>query len=366
MSVLPERQAYSAINTVAWLRAAVRRAGGAHPGLLLLIAIAVAAFTLALPGRFLTDSTFMSMAFQLPELGLFTLAMFVAILSGGLNLCIIATANLTSLFIAWVLLSYLPPGAGTALQLLWLGIGVLGAVAIAVLIGVITGLMVTKVGAHPILVTLATMMTVNGIGIWLTRGAAVSGMPEVVRTLGSGTLLGVPLPLYLFLLAAAAMALFLGKTRAGKCIYMGGSNINATWFSGINTHRMLVLVYVISSLLCVLAGLVMMARFNSARIGYGDSYLLLTVLAIILGGADPNGGFGRVTGVVLALVVLQILSTGFNLLNISQHFSLAMWGAVLIVVLSLKFFKNQYLHYRAVRRSVQQAHQSPLNDKKDV
>ncbi|PKH21729.1 sugar ABC transporter permease [Enterobacterales bacterium CwR94] len=338
----------------------------AHPGLLLLIALSIATFSVLLPGRFLTDSTFLSMAFQLPELGLLTLAMFIAILSGGLNLCIIATANLTSLFIAWVVLHYLPEGAGTAMQLFWLAIGIVGAAAIAVVIGVITGLMVTKVGAHPILVTLATMMTVNGIGIWLTRGAAVSGMPDVLRSLGSDTLLGVPLPMWVFLITAGLMALFLGKTRAGKCIYMGGSNINATWFSGINTHRMLMLVYVISSLLCVLAGLIMMARFNSARMGYGDSYLLLTVLAIILGGTDPNGGFGRVTGVVLSLVALQILSTGFNLMNISQHFSLAMWGAVLIVVLALKFFRQQYSHKRAVRLSTLRARQSSLTEKKEV
>jgi len=210
------------------------------------------------------------------------------------------------------------------------------------------------------------MMTLNGIGIWLTKGAAVSGMPPVVQALGADTLLGMPLPLWVFLIAAALLALFLGKTRAGKCIYMGGSNINATWFSGINTHRMVMLVYVISSLLCVLAGLIMMARFNSARMGYGDAYLLLTVLAIILGGTDPNGGFGRVTGVVLALIALQVLSTGFNLMNISQHVSLAMWGAVLIVVLAFKQFKTRFNEHRAVKLSRLAAVLNPLSEKKEV
>ena len=117
------------------------------------------------------------------------------------------------------------------------------------------------------------------------------------------------------------LALFLQKTRLGKCIYMSGSNINATHFSGVNTHRVLIAIYTLSSLLCVIAGLVMMARFNSARMGYGDSYLLLTVLAIILGGTDPFGGFGRVSGVVTALVVLQVIATGLNLMNVSPHFS---------------------------------------------
>lgn len=146
---------------------------------------------------------------------------------------------------------------------------------------------------------------------------------------------------------------------------MGGSNINATWFSGINTHRVVILVYVISSLLCVLAGLIMMARFNSARMGYGDAYLLLTVLAIILGGTDPNGGFGRVSGVVLSLIALQILSTGFNLMNISQHVSLAMWGAVLIVVLALKHFKSRFNEHRAVKKSRLTAQPKSLIEKRN-
>lgn len=339
---------------------------GVNCGLLLLTGLVVIVFSLLMPGRFFTDATFTSMAFQLPELGLLTLAMFIAILSGGLNLCIIATANLTSLFIAWLLLHFLPAGAGIPLQLMWLAVGILGAAAIAVIIGTVTGLMVARIGAHPILVTLATMMTVNGIGIYLTKGAAVSGMPEVLRVLGSGSLLGVPLPLWLFLATAALMALFLGKTRTGKCIYMCGSNINATWFSGIRTHRLLITVYVLSSLLCVLAGLVMMARFNSARIGYGDAYLLLTVLAIILGGADPNGGFGRVSGVVLSLIALQTLSTGFNLMNLSQHFSLAMWGALLVVVLMVKFYLGRWRESHARRNSRTGSPPAPFTEKKEV
>ena len=129
---------------------------------------------------------------------------------------------------------------------------------------------------------------------------------------------------------------------------------------------MLIVVYVISSWLCVLAGLVMMARFNSARMGYGDAYLLLTVLAIILGGADPNGGFGRVTGVVLALLALQILSTGFSLLNISQHFSLAMWGVVLILVLAIKRAKGRLQHFLALRRRQPRASLPHLTEKGSV
>jgi len=324
-------------------------------GLSLLLLVVITGFSLAMPGRFFNDSTFMSVAFQLPELGLLTLAMFIPILSGGLNLCIIATANLTSLLMAWVFLTCLPPDAGMVMQAVWLTLALVGAMILALVIGMLTGALVAYVGAHPILVTLATMTMVNGVGIYLSRGAAISGMPDIVRFIGAETLLGVPVPLIIFLLTAVLVAVFLERTRLGKYVYMSGSNINATHFSGVNTHRVLIAIYVISSMLCEIAGLIMMARFNSARMGYGDSYLLLTVLAIILGGTDPNGGFGKVAGVVLSLIVLQVISTGLNLMNVSPHFSLAMWGAVLMVVLAVKIFRSRYLQKRAGRMSAAKA-----------
>jgi len=87
---------------------------------------------------------------------------------------------------------------------------------------------------------------------------------------------------------------------------------------------------VVSSLLCAVAAVVMMARFNSANASYGESYLLVTILAAVLGGVDPFGGVGKVAGLALALVILQVISSAFNLLGLSQFLTLAIWGAILI------------------------------------
>ena len=113
---------------------------------------------------------------------------------------------------------------------------------------------------------------------------------------------------------------------------MLGSNEAATRYSGVDTRRALVKVYMISSLLAAIAGVVMMARFNSANAAYGESYLLITILAAVLGGISPSGGFGKVGGLVLALVILQLISTAFNLLDFSQFLTLAIWGGTLIAV----------------------------------
>lgn len=192
------------------------RPDGAAVGLMALLLAVVLVFSLLMPGRFFSGATFTSVAFQLPELGLLTLAMFIPILSGGLNLCIIACANLTSLLMAWLFIRYLPAGAGLGMQALWLALALVAAMLLAGLIGAATGALVAYVGAHPILVTLATMTTVNGIGIYLTRGAALSGMPEIVRFIGAESVLGVPVPLLIFLTVAALLALFCRKPASAS------------------------------------------------------------------------------------------------------------------------------------------------------
>ncbi|MBD1567404.1 ABC transporter permease [Vibrio sp. S12_S33] len=309
-------------------------------GMLALLAIVIFIFSLISPDNFFQVTTFMSIAYQLPELGLLTLGMFVAILSGGLNLSIITTSNITGLFMAWVFVSLMPTDASIAVQCLWLTIALFGALFIAFLIGILTGYFIAYIGIHPILVTLGVMTLLKGVGIWLTHGAAISGIPDILLSVGSETFFSIPLSLIIFLIISFFLYVFLEKTDVGKYIYMSGSNINATYFSGVNTHKVTIVIYIVSNMLCVFAGLIMMARFNSARMGYGDSYLLLTVLAVILGGADPFGGFGRVLNTVLSLFVLQTISTGLNLMGVSPHFSLAMWGIALIVVLICRYIFN--------------------------
>jgi simple sugar transport system permease protein len=124
---------------------------------------------------------------------------------------------------------------------------------------------------------------------------------------------------------------------------MIGSNEKATRYSGVATEWMLVGVYVVSSVLCWVAAAVMMARFNSARAGYAESYLLITILAAVLGGVDPNGGFGKVLGLFLSLVLLQMISTGFNLLGFSPHLTQAIWGATMIFAIAIALVRDRWI-----------------------
>jgi simple sugar transport system permease protein len=204
------------------------------------------------------------------------------------------------------------------------------------------GLVIAYVGAHPILVSLAMMIFLRGLGEFLTRGGDISGFPPYLHRIGHGHILGMPVPMILFIVAAIGWHILLTRTRHGFSVYMVGSNSLAASYSGLHTKRTLTLIYTLSGAMCAIVGILMLARFNSVRVGHGEALLLVTVLACFLGGVDPFGGFGRVVPVVLALIILQVLSSGLNLMGANQHLSTAVWGLFLIGVMIIRWAAARY------------------------
>lgn len=290
------------------------------------------------PERFVTVNNLRSMAFQLPEIGILTLGMMVAMLHGGINLSIVGLANLTGITVALVLHTMVPHGtAGDAGWLL--GVVAVGAGFLAsLLVGLLQGVLIGYAGVSAILATLGTMTLVNGGCVLITHGSTLTEFPNSILVLGNGSMGPIPVPLVLFLICALLLSVLLRRTTFGFSVYMLGTNQEATKFAGIDNRRILLKVYLLSSLLASIAGLVMMGRFNSVKADYGASYLLITVLAAVLGGTSASGGFGKVLGVVLAVIMLQIIASGLNLLGVDPFFAIATWGAILLVVMTLNHF----------------------------
>ena len=295
---------------------------------LMLVAVLVL-FSLTLGGRFFSLGNFQSIASQLPVLGLLALGMGITMLTGGINLSIIASANACSLLMAALIVAH--PD-----QPQWVFLALLAGLGLAVVIGVVNGVLIAVIGVSPILATLGTMTLIAGLNILLSNGAVISGFPPAIQMLGNGNIAGIPLSLLLFLAVAALMWLLLERTTLGRTILLLGSNEKATRFSGVNTTRVTIVVYVLSALMSWGAALLMMSMFNSAKAGYGESWLLVTILASVLGGINPDGGFGRIPGLVMALIVLQMLESGLNLLGVSSYLTMALWGGVLILFIALQ------------------------------
>ena len=280
---------------------------------------------------------FQSMAYQLPELGILTLAMMIAMLTSGINLSIIATANLSGIVMAMVLTKSVPPESALINSPWLVVLAILAGLLVAALVGLINGFLIAVLDISPILATLGMMIMLGGVSLVLTEGYVISGFSPALLSIGNKDIFGIPVPMLIFLACAGAMSVILNKTPLGTRIYLLGSNPVACFYSGVNNKAVLFRTYIISGIYSGIAAIIMISRFNSAKADYGESYLLLTVLAAVLGGVSAAGGFGKVSGLVLSLVILQIISSGLNLMGISNFLTLALWGIVLILVMVIKY-----------------------------
>lgn len=293
------------------------------------------------PGHFLKIETFQGMAFQLPELGLLSLAMMISMLTGGINLSIIATTNISAITAALILTAWIVPEVPASADIWIIMIAIIAALGVSVLVGLFNGVLISVINIPPILATLGTMKLLQGLAFIITRGYVISGMPDFIRFIGNGKVAGIPMPLIIFAVCAFLMASYLNHTATGFSIFMFGSNPIATLFSGVSNGRVIIKTYMISGLYCGVAAIIMMSRFNSAKAGYGESYLLVTILAAVLGGIKSEGGFGQVKGLVLSLIILQVMSLGLNLLGVSAFLTVAFWGLIMIGAMITHFIIEQ-------------------------
>lgn len=300
--------------------------------LLVIMVAVIILMALSAGTTFFSLSNLQSMSSQMPLLGILALSMVVCMLTGGINLSIIATTNACALVMASIITQH----PDNTLMLL---VALVAGLITAIVIGLANGILIAYIGVSPILATLGMMTLINGLNVLISGGSVISSFPAALLILGNGSVLGIPMPLILFSIFAIGLWAMLEHTPLGRTIYLIGSNEKASRFSGINTQKSLMWVYVVSSILCWVAALIMMAKFNSAKAGYGESYLLVAILASVLGGINPDGGFGRIIGVCLALIVLQTLESGLNLLGVSSYLTMALWGGILILFIALQKYK---------------------------
>ena len=125
-------------------------------------------------------------------------------------------------------------------------------------------------------------------------------------------------------------------------MYMVGSNPMVARFAGINNNSVLLKTYMMSGLLSGISSVIMISRVNSMRPGYGYAYLLQAILVVVLGGVDPYGGYGSVLGVVMGIIILQVLQSGFNILAFNPFFKRLIWWVMLIIDMIINFFMAKY------------------------
>ncbi|WP_165216905.1 ABC transporter permease [Schaalia sp. ZJ1691] len=304
--------------------------------LVIVLILLLVFFAVVRTGPFFALRTWQSMAVQFPEFGLMSLGVMFTMFTAGIDLSVVAIANVTSICTALVLRNILSGDASAGQMALATVCALVIAVTVGTVCGALNGFLVSKLKVPPILATLGTLELFGGVAIILTKGKPVSGLPAAYGSVFAAKLGGVvPMPLVVFIICAIIAGLIVSMTSFGTKILMLGTNETAARFSGMQITSLLMRTYILSGIMAAIAGLVMLANYNSAKADYGESYTLLTVLIVVLGGVNPNGGRGRLSGVVLAIIMLQVLSSGLNMFSgISNFFRPLIWGGVLLFVIT--------------------------------
>lgn len=222
-------------------------------------------------------------------------------------------------------------------------------ITVASLTGIVNGTVIAYVGVAPMLVTLGTKTLFEGIGLNFTKGGAISGFPDIYSEIGNGSILGIPIPLVIYILVIIASYLLIERSAWGTEVFMVGCNETATRFSGINTKKTLMKVYLFSGIMSGIASLIISSRYNSAKTDYGSSYLMQSITAVVLGGTSITGGHGSVVGTVVAIAIMQVISTGLNILGVNRYIVDIITGGILIVILAIRFLSKEMADKKMIK-----------------
>ncbi len=305
--------------------------------LLLIILCWLIFMSLTQAKKFYTMPNFLTMAGQFPEYGVMALGGMLCMITGGIDLSVVGTANFASILCVLLLTrvfgvdGVMPPAFSAVLFLVVILIGIL--------VGSVNAGLVSKLKVPPILATLGMNQFLTGLCIVMTGGAAVSDFPKQYCDLFSQAIGGVlPVRLLVFLAVAFLIWFVLEKTTYGTKLRMYGTSARAAEFAAIDTGKLLRKTYITSSICAGIGGLMMMANYSSVRADYGSNYTMQTILIIVLGGVSPNGGKGRLSGVVTAIVLLKLLESGINRFrSVSTYYVTLIWGVVLILALIMDY-----------------------------
>lgn len=309
-----------------------------------MIAAVLALIALTLGSAFFNPTNLSSVLQQIPEFALLSLAMGLSMVSGGIDLSVIAVADLAGIFAANIMTT--PELVATFGQGGVIALACVAALGSGLLMGLFNGIVIVRFGIPPLLTTLGTMMLFAGLGSGLTGGVGITGMPDVYVNSVSQSVGGIPYSFLAILLIFVVLSGYVRSSIFGKSLFLYGENKVAALFTGLRVDRVQIISYTICGGLSAAAGLVMLARFNSMKVGFGDTFLLQAILVAVLSGMDPYGGRGRLFNILPTVLLLQCVENAFTIASISPYAKKMIWGALLLLFMALNFFFRRIVAHR--------------------
>ncbi len=331
----------------------------------MLLAVLLLAFCLWLSNHnFLISSNVFDLSRRISMLGIFAIGTSFVIISGGIDLSVGATIGLTGIIIAKF--HHMDTGPFNPVT-----VGIIAALLVAGLIGLIQGLLITGLNLQPFIVTLGGMLTVRGVAQIISHGQTVGlGSSSFINMANDGLFMFhhnplLPYPTLIFLAVAVIAAYILHFTAFGRYVFAIGGNRGAAEYSGIPVKRIEISTYVISSLTAGIAGVCYAATIVAMTYNVGTSYELYAIAAAVIGGVSLRGGEGSVLGAIIGTCMLKLIDNGMNLFQIkyrnaaghrrtwhlSANWQLFVYGMVILLAVSFDQVAHIYQQRRKIRNA---------------
>src|SRR5262245_18492995 len=292
----------------------------AYAGMIVLL-VATAFFS---PG-FLSASNLRSTLVLAAFIGIVALGQTFVIIGGGIDLSVPWVLNTAAVLMTLM-------AGGQDAPLLWVLPAVLFGGA---LIGLVNGTGVAVFGVPPIIMTLAINVILQGLILVYTGGSTTPSAPQLIKFPSVGGIGPVPVIALIWLSLTVAATILLSKSAFGRHLYAIGTSATLAEFSGIPVMRTAILTYVLSGITAATAGVLLSGYSGQAYLGMGDAYLFTSVAAVAIGGASILGGSGHYLGTVAGALVLTILTGLLPALNLSNGALLVVYGAIILVTVSI-------------------------------
>ncbi|HEY4148343.1 MAG TPA: ribose ABC transporter permease [Chitinophagaceae bacterium] len=296
----------------------------------------IALFVLCILLSFLTDKFFttangINVLRQVAVNVCVATGMTLIVLTGGIDLSVGSVLALCGAIAAGLLKNGLRfPSADLLIGFTILG-AVLAAMIIGAVLGLCNGLAVTLFKVPPFVATLAMLTIARGFTMLYTEGHPISNLGSGFAFIGTGALLGIPVPVWIAVAVVLLSVFITRQTKLGRYIYAIGGNETAAKLSGIRINRVKLIVYGLGAALAAVGGIIVTSRLDSAQPNAGTSYELDAIAAVVIGGTSLNGGKGSVGGTVIGAVIIGVLNNGLVLLNVSPFWQQVVKGCVILL-----------------------------------
>lgn len=297
----------------------------------IVLVVVIAFFSMSNPHYF-TYRNFTNILLAASTVGLLAIGQTYLIIAGHIDLSGGAVAPLAGVAVAMLINSGVP----------WPVASIICIIGSSV-VGLLNSALVNIFKLQPFIATLAVSSVCSGAAFLICNGRSQPVDNKTFNSLGTVRIGGVPLPAIILLILFLIYGLILARTTFGRSIYMIGGNANASYLAGINPKRISTILYVNSSMIGALAGVIMTAKMHSGQPGAGEGAEFDAITAAVLGGVAFSDGKGDMLGCFIGLLIIQSFSTGLTVVNVSPFWQVVAKGLLLIAALVFDYFRQKRL-----------------------